>query len=402
MRRNRRKGDTMHSATAVTYETFDQEAAALELAAQIRSSMPDVKNKCGILFLDPDYDGETLAARLEQELGLPVIGATSAAMLSGRGYHADCATLLVLGGDDCVFSTALSAEIAGDAAEEALAECYGRARERLGAEPVMLFLLSAPSPDCTEDRKLEILHRVCGGIPVFGGVAADRFEFAHTRVFGEGAAGASAVAVLLVGGNVRPKFVMRNVPRKLLSRSRVTSSEGNIVHSIDGIPSRRYMEEHGADCSSAMALHFTPLLVETRDCHKGEEHVICRPFIDLDEESGFGTTITGVPEGSAVTVQAIEAPDIADSCREALLALLDKMDADPDYRYSTVIIATCAARHMVLAVDKERESILAEELLPDGLTRGGYYSFGEFCPIAVKDGKADNRLHNLSLGLCAL
>ena len=393
----------MHSATAVTYETFDQEAAALELVAQIRSSMPETRNRCGILFLDPDYDGEALTARLEKKLDMPVIGATSAAMLSGGGYHADCATLLVLGGDDCVFSTALSGDITGDTAEEALAACYERARAGLGkAEPVMTFLLSAPSPGCTEDVKLAMLHRISGGMPVFGGVAADRFEFAHTRVFGEGSSGASSVALLLIGGNVRPKFVMRNMPRKHLSRSRITGAHTNVVHTIDGVPCRKYMEEHGADCSSTMALHFTPLLVETRDCHKGEEHVVCRPIISFDEETGDGITITAVPEGSAVTVQAIEPADIAASCREAMQALLVEMEADPGYTYSTVIIITCAARHMVLAFDKEREAMLAEEILPPSLTRGGYYSFGEFCPIAVQNGKADNRLHNLSLGLCAL
>lgn len=393
----------MHSATAVTYETFDQEAAALELVAQIRASLPEVKHKCGILFLDPDYDGALLSKRLEQELGLPLIGATSAAMLTGEGYHADCAVLLVLGADDCVFGTALSAGIDGDGAEEALAECYGRARERLGGEePVMLFLLSAPSPGCTEDRKLELLSRVCGGIPIFGGVAADRFEFAHTAVFGDGAAGTSCVAMLLIGGNARPRFVMRNVPRRHLARSRVTDAEGATVRSIDGIPARRYMEEHGADCSSAMALHFSPLLVETRDCHKGEEHVICRPFVELDEVTGHGTTINEVPEGSAVTVQAIESADIATTCREAMHALLDTVNGGSGYRYSTVIIVSCAARHMTLGFDKERESLLAGELLSPSLTHGGYYSFGEFCPIAVQDGKADNRLHNLSLGLCAL
>lgn len=394
----------MYSATAVTYETYDTDYAVSELVEQITAALPDLRHKCGILFLDPDYEGEALPRKLEQALGMGIIGVTSAAMLSSEGYHSSCAMLLVLGGDDCAFSMALSEDLDGTNAEHALSVAYAKALSGLGGDtPALLFILSAAGTGCAEDDRLSILSRLCGDIPVFGGVAADRFEFAHTRVFAEGRSSDNAVALLAMGGNLRPRFVMRNVSRKHLSKSRITSSEGNIVHSIDGVSAYEYMIRHGADNTDAMSLHFTPLLVETREGDNDDGHIICRPFIALDEETGYGTTISGIPEGSAVTVQAIESADIGEASRQAMESLLGKLSSEgADYVYSTVIAMSCAARHMVLAFDKEREARLVEELFPRSLNLAGFYSFGEYCPIAVNGNEADNRLHNLSLGLCAL
>lgn len=395
----------MYSATAVTTETYDLDLAVSELVEQIRKAMPETKNRCGMVFMDPGYDGKALIAKLKQAFGCDIIGATSAAMLSSDGYHATCALLLMIGGNDCAFGIAITPALDEPSAREGLAAAYTRALSRLGgAAPVMMVVLSAASPGCTEDARLKILQELSGGIPIFGGVAADHFEFAHARVFGEDASGPHSMVMLLMSGNLRPKFVMRNVARKHLARSRITACVGTCVHTIDGISAHAYMIREGADPTNAMSLHFTPLLVEagTRD---NDDAIICRPFVALDKDTGCGTTLLEVPEGSAVTVQAIDSTDIVNASREAMARLLQKINADEDtgYVYSTIIAISCAARHMVLAVDKEREAVLAHELFPAGLTVGGFYSFGEFCPVAVAaDGKADNRLHNLTLGLCAL
>lgn len=377
--------------------------AASELAAQIRQSFPSVTNRCGILFADPGYDEELLLSRLRDELDMDIIGATSAAMLSSQGYHAMCATLLVMGGDDCVFATAMSPPLDGEDAEQRLKETFDRAKAKLGGvEPALIFTLSAASPGCSEDARLALLRKFGGDIPVFGGVAADHFEFAHTRIFGEGKSKTAAMVLLLMGGNLRPKFVMRNVARKHLSKSRITSVSGTTVHSIDGISAHDYMVRHGADSSGAMALHFTPLLVETRDGDNDDGHIICRPFIALDPVTGYGTTICEVPPDSAVTVQTVQGSDIGEASRDAMECLVRDIEEEKDYRYSTILVMSCAARHMILAFDREREAILGKALFPPHLTFAGFYSFGEFCPISVDQGKADNRLHNMSLGLCAL
>jgi Uncharacterized conserved protein len=397
----------MHSALAITREMYDMEAAASDLARQVRERLPEIRRGCGIVFADPGYDLAGLLQRLEQTLGVEVVGATSAAMLSSEGYHTMCATLLVMSGDDCVFGTALSPALRGEAGErpleEALRETYERALAKLGGtEPAMVFTLSAANAGCAEDVRLTLLRKLAGGRPVFGGVAADHFEYVHARAGGEGHSGDSSMALLLIGGNVRPRFVLRNVPRKHLSRSRVTSSAGNVVHTIDGMSAHDYMLRHGADASSAMALHFTPLLVEAGSDRDGEEQIICRPFVALDPQTGFGTTISEIPEGSAVTVQAVEAADILDATRDGMETLMRDMEEERDYTYSTVLVMSCAARHMVLAIDKMREAELGRDVFPASLVFSGFYSFGEYCPISVNEGGADNRLHNLSIGFCAL
>lgn len=400
------KGGNMYSALAVTNENFDMTLAASDLAAQIKKQFPPTANSCGIVFADPDYDLDLLLSLLREALGIDaIIGSTSAAMLSSQGYHAMCATLLVMGGDDCVFGSAMSAVLTADNAEQELCKTYDRALAKLqGHSPVMIFAFSASGEGCSEDRRLTILRQLGNDIPVFGGVAADHFEFAHTRVAGEDRSSANSVVLLLAGGNIRPQFVLRSVARKHLSSSTVTGAEGNYVHTIDGMSAYDYMTSQKVDVSSAMALHFTPLLVETKGSRTDDKHIICRPFISLDPVSGYGQTICGIPTGSAVTVQSIQGKDIADASKDAMEALMKKITAQEDgsYRYSTVLAFSCAARHMVLAYDKEREAALAKDVFPAELAVFGFYSFGELCPIAFVDGVSDNCLHNLSLGLCAL
>lgn len=395
------KGEGMHSAIATTHETFDMELAAADLAKQIKAQMPSVKNNCGILFVDPDYDMETMLPLLQEALNMDIVGATSAAMLSSQGYHTLCATLLVMGGDDCVFGSAISPALESGTVAEQLQATYDRALAKLGGEvPKVVFAFSASSVSCTEDDKLGILNRLSDGIPVFGGIAADHFEFAHTKVFGEGRVEDSSVVLLLAGGNIKPRFLMRNVTRKQLSKSTVTSSSGSVVHSIDGMSAYDYMLQHGADPSTAMSLHFTPLLVETN--HGGDDGpTICRPFFSLDQETGFGATISEIPTGSAVTVQSIQGSDILEASKDGIESMARELQ-DDDYPYSTILFISCAARHMVLAFDKDKEAELGKAIFPPHIKFAGFYSFGEFCPISMASGKADNRLHNLSMGLCAL
>lgn len=396
----------MHSALAVTSEIYDMDLAAAELVGQIQEALPSVQNRCAILFADPGYKWDVLLPKLTSMLEVDIVGASSAAMLSSRGYHSTCATLLLLGADDCVFGSALSPALEGHDAEQQLCQTYDRALAKLqGAQPELVIVFSSSSPDCTEDQRLRLLQKISNNIPIFGGVAADYFEFSRTTVFGEGKALAGAVSLVLIGGNVRPKFVMRNVSRKHIAKSRITSITGNVIHTIDNISAYEYMIRHDADPSSLMALQFSPLLVDTQENDEDNKHVICRPFFSLDAESGNGTIISSdIPVGTAVTVQAIQSSDIVLASRDAMDSLVEEIgkEKDKNYTYSTVLGISCAGRHMVLAFDKKREASLAQDIFPTPLTFSGFYSFGEFCPIAINRNGADNRLHNLSLGLCAM
>ncbi len=394
----------MKSALAVTHEVESVAIAAAEISAQINASLPPVKNKCGILFAEAGYDWDAFLPAISKETGMDIVGCTSTAQISTQGYHHLSATLLALGGDDCVFASAVTPALNEDNADE-IKKAFAEAKNKLGdADFKVVFAFSSSTVGCSADDRLSVLNDLAGGKPVFGGIAGDYFEFEKTRIFYNNEAREGALVILLVGGNVKPKFLVRNIPRKHLAKSKVTASHGHTVDSIDGISAYEFMRRNDVDTDSTMSLFYSPLTLEMENEEDYDGEPVCRPFVALDPKDGSGTTIATVPVGSSVAVQVIQNSDIAATTRDVMESMVSeiKRDNDESYEYSTILGVTCAGRHVVLSYDYTREGEIAKEVIPQNINFAGFYSFGEYCPTSFNHGKAKNRLHNLSFGLCAL
>jgi hypothetical protein len=162
------------------------------------------------------------------------------------------------------------------------------------------------------------------------------------------------------------------------------------------------MLAQGVDPEDRARLLFAPLCVEldTEDDYDGVP--ICRNFMDMDKETGTGRAMAMMPVGAAVSVQMVQGKDIEETTGEALREVCRELCEQPDgYVYSTVLIVTCCARHIVLGQNRAREGEMAAAEL-SGATFAGFYSYGEFCPTSVHQGRAKNRLNNMSIGFCIL
>lgn len=395
----------MKSALAVTYEVYDASNAASDLVGQLASFFPLSQNSCAILFAEPGYELDELLPALSRQLeGVVLIGCTATAQVSSWGYHKLAATLLLLSGDDCFFSAAAAENLETDGLEKTR-QVFLRASEGLnGQEPQGAFLFSNLTENCREQQKLDLIHELIGGKPIFGGVASDYFDFDETRVFLNGKAHERGLVLLLIAGAFSPKFVIRNLPKTRLSKSRVTKSQGVLVETIDNIPVRDFLLRENVDIDTTLSLFYAPLTLEldTEEDYDGEP--VCRPFVHVDRQTGIATAIADIPEGSAVSLQIIQGSDILDTTREAMEAMVEEIrkGEQEGHSYSSVIGVTCVGRHVVLALDHAREAELAQSTLPGHIHFAGYYSYGEICPTSIRNGKAKNRLHNLSIALCAL
>jgi hypothetical protein len=395
----------MHSALAVTFENLDMAAAARDLAAQIRRDMPPVTHRCGVLFTEGEGEWDELLATLQAELDMPLVGCTGTAQISSKGYYTLAATLLAFGGDDCRFGSAMTG-VLGAAPQDALRAAFAAAKDQLGGEPLeAVFVFSANSPALSEDDKMALLDELAGGKPVFGAIASDYFTFDAAMVFCGEQAAAEAVTILAVGGNVRPRFVVRNLPTSTGTGATVTRSDGYRVQKVGDKTPYELMSARGIDTSSAMGLFYAPLCLELENEDDYDGVPICRTFKSIDGETGEGWSLTRIPEGARLTVQPIQNTDIESTAREALTLMLETIAAEErntDYVYSTILGVTCAARLVVLAAEQSLEGDLARAMLPERLRFAAFYSYGEFCPTSIRDGKAKNRVNNLTIGLCAL
>ena len=401
----------MKSATAVTWELDDIPAAVAELAGQIRKKLSFAKESVAILHAQPHMEIGGLSAALSAELGFPVLGGTTAgaATLSNEGHHELAAMLHVLTADDCTFATAISDSL-GEDPKRRIVDTYDAALARLreknpAAVPGLVFCIGSILQNYSSDESLATLSEACGGLPVFGFMAADDFEFSSQQVFMNGKSGGDLMALLLIAGNVRPVFEVKNLAgSRPFSRRKVTKAHDNIIQEIDNRPAYEYLKDFPFIGEENRILWNYQFFVEMDGDAKGDDVPVSRALNTCDMQTGEISCFADVPENSYITLLFCDDSDVKASAEEALKELREKIrGAETDgYRYSTVFIASCSLRNMFLAYNKDTEGNLVREILPPSLTVSGIYGFGEIAPTSVRDGKAVNRFHNATMTICAL
>ena len=401
----------MKSATAITYELDDISAAVQDLSSQIREKLELAGESIGLLFAQPDMEVGELSARLKEELGFSIIGGTTAggATLSNDGHHELAVTLHVMTAPDCHFSAAISPSIATDS-KQRIVDTYQEALSHLhvngqAEEPKMAFCIMPIVQSYSSDDCLTTLAEATDGLPIFGFVAADDFEFKKQQIFLNGECDGDRMALLLISGNVKPVFEVRNLAgSQTLSKRQVTKARGNIICEIDGKPAYEYIKEFPFIGEETDVLWNYQFFVEMQNESDNDGVLVSRALNSYDKESGEISCFANVPQDSYISLLYCNGGDVKDTCEKALEALKVKIDdaGQDGYHYSTVLIASCSLRNMFLADQKDAEGNLIKEMLPAGLTTSGLYAFGEIAPTSIRNGKAVNRFHNATITICAL
>ncbi len=395
----------MRSATAITYELDDMQMAAEELIKQIRKAVPLGEHSVAMLHSQPEIDNGELSAILSRELGFPVIGGTTAgaATLNNDGHHELAIVLHVLTADDCRFATAISDSMATEP-KERIFDTYQRALGQLPQEdaPKLVVCVTSIMQSYSSDDGLAALSEASGALPVFGYVAADDFEFCKQQVFLSGEAGNDRIALLLIAGNVKPVFEVKNLAgTRPLSKRKVTKAHDNIICEIDGKPAYEYIKEFPFISDDTQVLWNYQFFVEMDDAG-GDGIAVSRALNTYDKRTGEINCFANVPQNASIGLLYCDGDDVKATCEAALRELSGKLAGGGDYRYSTVLIASCSLRNLFLVDQKSAEGDLVKRILPPELVVSGLYAFGEISPTSVKDGIAINRFHNATLTMCAL
>jgi len=399
----------MKSATAITYELDNIEAATGELIAQVKEKLTFQKKTVAILYGQPDMEIGELSAAISWELGCHVIGGTTAAgaSLANDGYHELAVILHVLTADDCIFATAISGSLENNPGKE-LVEVYERAYLSLkeqdeAAKPQMVICVASIVQSIASDTILEKVSNLCGHMPIFGFNAGDDFDFSKQQVYLNGITGGDRFAILLISGNIKPVFQTANLAgKKALEKRLVTKASGNIISEIEGKPAYDYIKDFPFIDDQTITLFNYQFFVEMQNVDYNDGIPVSRALNTFNKETGEITCFANVPENSYIGLLYCDGNDVASTSEDGIKELLKKLDSESSgYEYSTVFVASCSLRNMFLADMKETEGTLIKELFPSNLTVSGLYAFGEMAPTSVRGGKAANRFHNATFTLCA-
>jgi hypothetical protein len=306
----------------------------------------------------------------------------------------DMLAVAVLTSDDVEFSAGVSETLTMDM-EERIAALYRKAAASLAAAPSLLLAFNSRLTDFLAEIVVSVLDRLSGGAPLFGTIALDMDTTVRSpKVIYNGAAYADRLVVVLLSGDVRPRFFIDSIPEKKAHSQQavITAAEGNRMISVNNMPTVTYMERIGLINDDMVELLYAfPLLI---DNHDGEKP---RPYI-----------ITGVGSDGSVfcgnSIRPGSTLNIGSPLREDVLATAANVVglAGQEQDRNGLLIFSCFSRNVAL-VDSQDEMILVQKLMADSsLPYMFLYSGGELCPYHRADGRMSNRFHQYSIVSCIL
>ena len=229
-------------------------------------------------------------------------------------------------------------------------------------------------------------------IAISGGLAGDGPDFRKTLVgLGERIDSGQVVAIGLYGSSLHIGCGLAGGWNPFGPHRLITSSSGNILHTLDGQPALKLYKHYLGD--RAAGLPGTGLLfpLQLLSAHAGEEGLV-RTILAVDEATQSLTFAGDIPQGRYVRLMKSTSDALIDSTEiaGAQATAIGRSPGGP----CVAIIVSCVGRRIVLGQRCEEEIELASRQLPPGTEITGFYSYGEISPSG-HNGRCD--LHNQTL-----
>lgn len=394
----------MRSYQAFSDEIENLDLAVEQLAAQIETF--DMSGSSGgILFCGSEIDTSLLCAKLWDRFKLPFIGTTCLGQFTSNGYREASICLNVFAGEDLCFSGGMSNDLTRENMSEEIKEAYRVLKKNMTKPEVAIILYIPWLPSVVYDDILDALSEASGGIPIFGGICSDEWEFNNCHAMYSQGSFTNRAAMLLVGGNFEPKFVTSfSINWSMENAVTVTKASGATVYEIDGQPAIDYLKSTGlvflhdnvfSDClASPMIFRYT-----TPD---GKKYSVLRNLFMANEEDGSVTFAGRVFEGSKMTMALTSRITINQSIGTPINKLIDEMKKAGDYVHSGVLVSSCTGRYCLTVADKDTECSALQRAVDSNLIIAGGYLNGEFCPVKDENtGKYITLLNNETFTLMA-
>jgi hypothetical protein len=174
----------------------------------------------------------------------------------------------------------------------------------------------------------------------------------------------------------------------------ITKSKANVLYELDGQSAlglyKQYLGEH-AKGLPATGLLF-PLSIRTQS---GETAVV-RTILSVDEAEQSMTFAGEIPEGAYARLMKANFDRLIDGATGA--ARTSEQALGPGSAELALLIS-CVGRKLVLKQRVEEEVEAVRDVLGEGTTLAGFYSYGEISPFAPG---ARCELHNQTMTITAL
>lgn len=398
----------MIKSYTVTVKEVDDGAEAAKLAVAGVSSLPLLKNTIGLIIAHPECVPSGVCCEVMGALPFNCVGMTSIAQCAGDEADTYMLSILVLTSDDCEFSCGVSAPIPQDCSEasarSATRRCYGKVSKSLSAEPKLAIIYSPFYHEPRQHQFISTVSEISARLPVFGAIANDDKQnmspHTNARVLADGGLYEDRFALLLISGEVSPKFYIASVTEDAIIMPRVgviTEASGIKLLKVNNVNAHDFFKKIGF------------LGAESKGKRGVGEGLLSSLFVlHIDDGAGGSTDITRIPfkvdaegiycggplvEGAAMSV----AFNTRDGVIETATRLCERIKSDGG---ETVIINSCIGRRYGLLGEPMIELEVISKHLMDNFTYTAAYASGEICPTRVTKDKAFNQDHSQTIVAC--
>jgi len=228
-----------------------------------------------------------------------------------------------------------------------------------------------------------------GNFLITGGLCGDDTRFEKTLAsYNENPKEGEIVAVGFYGESLEITFSIHGGWTPFGPERTVTKSEGNILYELDGQPAldlyKTYLGDKAKDLPGAALLY--PLNVKSTD----EDQSIVRSILNINEEKNAVILAGDIKENSKVQLMMTNVDNIANASERAARQALEFRKNKPEIAF----LVSCIGRKLVLDQRVEEEIDEVIEVLGDGTTVSGFYSYGEIAPF---HGEMACQLHNQTM-----
>lgn len=367
-----------------------QHADPYRAGVDIAMALADMRPEVIFLFSSIDYGmnnelPEAIMAELN-DCGPIVVGMTGDGIYTDNGVCDAGVSALAIRSDGKVHWHLARRKGVGSDPRRVAQECIDELFAACHGKPRFLFLASDFRTDTS--GIVQSLVRATG-IPLIGGLAGDGYEFQQCRIYSGGEALEDSLVMLAADGNIACALRIGNSPLPVGNPAAISSADGTLVHSIDGISARDFMErEIGKPLD-----HVDKGILTMRTLHPdytGEQKV--RSMLLADDDNGQSVRLFGgVSEGELI--QLCTYPPYR--MEEDLNHIAESLKELP-FAPAAALVISCAGRKAILQERIAMEPGKLQGQVDKPLALAGIPAFGEFAPVIRGNGLSPTLFHNMT------
>lgn len=333
-----------------------------------------------------------------------LVGSSTAGEITTEGpLKQGSVAVMALASDDVSFFSGIGAPVSGGpriAGAAVASDVKSKATDELKAFMMM--------PDVLNGNGSEIVRGVLDVLgehfPVVGGASGDDFQFKKTYQYLDDTVHTDSVVALGMAGAVKMGIGVKHGWIPVGVPMKVTRSEGNVLHEVDGKPAISIYEEYFGEKEAASLRSETlaklaityPLGLSV----SGTSELLIRDPLSVDS-SGSITCAADIPEGSEVRLMVGSIEEAITVAKEAAANALSQLDGAPP---KAIVIFNCIARSKLFGERSGEEISAIQEVLGRDVPLIGFYTYGEQAPLGgeVRDIKRCNTtFHNETVVIAA-